>query len=104
VAAARGGAGRGVARTRHPAAGQGVARTRHPAADRTPGPIVAIDQLSRLTGLRIEAVPGLQVGDAVDIEWATGERLRGRSVWLRNDQSGIELDVAMPAQILREAA
>jgi len=56
------------------------------------------------TGLRIEAVPGLQVGDVVDIEWVTGERLRGRLVWLRNGQSGVELDAAMPAQILREAA
>jgi methyl-accepting chemotaxis protein len=56
------------------------------------------------TGLRIEAVPGLQVGDVLDIEWATGERLRGRLVWLRNGQSGVELDAAMPEQILREAA
>lgn len=56
------------------------------------------------SGLRIEAVPGLMLGDMVEIEWATGDRLRGRIVWIRDGQSGIELDAEAPAELIRDAA
>ncbi|MCU0818675.1 MAG: methyl-accepting chemotaxis protein [Beijerinckiaceae bacterium] len=55
-------------------------------------------------GLKIEAVPGLVVGDMLEIEWSTGDRLRGRLVWLQNGFGGIELDVEVPGHIIQEAA
>ncbi len=56
------------------------------------------------SGLRIEAAPGLVVGDMLDIEWATGDRLRGRLVWMKDGFGGIELDAEMPSHIMQEAA
>lgn len=56
------------------------------------------------TGLRIEAVDGLTVGDALEIEWSTGDRLRGRLVWLRDGHGGIALDTEAPEQLIRDAA
>lgn len=55
-------------------------------------------------GLRIEAVPGLVVGDLLEIEWATGDRLRGRLVWMKDGFGGIELDAEVPSHIMKEAA
>lgn len=56
------------------------------------------------TGMRIEAVQGLTVGDMIDIEWSTGDRLRGRLVWLRDGHGGIALDTEAPEQLIRDAA
>lgn len=55
-------------------------------------------------GMRIEAVDGLTVGDALEIEWSTGHRLRGRLVWLRDGHGGIALDTEAPEQLIRDAA
>ncbi|MGL5447984.1 MAG: methyl-accepting chemotaxis protein, partial [Rhabdaerophilum sp.] len=56
------------------------------------------------SGLKIEATPELRLGDPIEIEWSSGERFRGRAVWIANGQAGISLETEIPAQLVAEAA
>ena len=56
------------------------------------------------TGLRIEAVPGMRVGDLIEVEWSSGERFRGRPVWIQNGHCGIELEAELPGALIAAAA
>jgi methyl-accepting chemotaxis protein len=55
-------------------------------------------------GIKIEAVPDLRLGDLIEIEWSSGERFRGRPVWMKNGQAGIELMQELPAELIAAAA
>lgn len=55
-------------------------------------------------GLKIEATPELRLGELIEIEWSSGERFRGRSVWIANGQAGVSLESEIPAQLVAEAA
>lgn len=55
-------------------------------------------------GLKIEATPELRLGDFIEIEWSSGERFRGRTVWIANGQAGVSLETEIPAQLVAEAA
>lgn len=56
------------------------------------------------TGLKIEAIPDLRLGDLIEVEWSTGERFKGRAVWIANGQAGISLETEIPAKLVAEAA
>lgn len=56
------------------------------------------------SGLKIEATPELRLGDLIEIEWSSGERFRGRTIWIANGQAGISLETEIPAQLVAEAA
>lgn len=55
-------------------------------------------------GLKIEATPELRLGELIEVEWSSGERFRGRTVWVANGQAGVSLETEIPAQLVAEAA
>ena len=54
-------------------------------------------------GARIDAIVGLASGQTVELEWAGGQRLKGRVIWVNEGHAGIALDQAVPRSILNAA-
>jgi len=52
------------------------------------------------TGVRIEAVPDLQLGETIQLEWSSGHRLKGRAVWIAKGQAGVAFDEKVPEALI----
>ena len=56
------------------------------------------------TGIRIEAVANLHLGETIEVEWSSGERLKGRTVWIANGFAGVALNEKVSQSIIDLAA
>ncbi|KAF0230855.1 MAG: methyl-accepting chemotaxis sensory [Beijerinckiaceae bacterium] len=56
------------------------------------------------TGVRIDAVDGMRVGEAIQIEWSNGATTKGAIVWMKDQQAGIALDAKLNQELLDLAA
>lgn len=56
------------------------------------------------SGVRIDAVDGMRVGEAIQIEWSNGATTKGTIVWMKDQQAGIALDAKLNQELLDLAA
>lgn len=56
------------------------------------------------SGVRIDAVDGMRVGEAIQIEWSNGATTKGAIVWMKDQQAGIALDAKLNQELLDLAA
>jgi methyl-accepting chemotaxis protein len=56
------------------------------------------------SGVRIEATPGLRVGERVEVAWSSGAASKGTVVWVQGGQAGIAFIARLGQEILDLAA
>lgn len=56
------------------------------------------------TGVRIDIVPGLRVGEPLQLEWASGGVTGGRAIWMSDGHAGIAFDARISQELLDLAA
>lgn len=55
-------------------------------------------------GVRIDIVPGLRVGEPLQLEWASGGITKGSVVWMANGHAGVAFDTKISQELLDLAA